>query len=75
MAQPLFRVQLLRKASGRDEFHQPPGAGLLCRLLQDLRGQEVQRLPEPHHRLALYVPEFLLNTSAFTMRACSHSLV
>ena len=50
LAQPLFRVQLLLDASGRDEFHQPPGPGLLRRLLQDLCGQEMQRLPEAHHR-------------------------
>lgn len=44
-------MHLLLKASGRAEFHQPPGPGLLRRMLQELRGKEVQRLPKPHHRL------------------------
>lgn len=50
MAQPLLRLQLLLQDSGRGELHQTRGPGLLCGLLQDLCGQEVWRLPEPHHR-------------------------
>lgn len=50
MAQPLFRVQLLLKDSGRGELHQTRGPGLLCGVLQELCGKEVWRLPKPHHR-------------------------
>lgn len=50
MAQPLFRVQRLLEDFGRGKLHQTPGPGHLCGLLQELRGEEVRRLPEPHHR-------------------------
>lgn len=50
MARPLLRLQLLLQTSGGHQLHQPPGPGLLRGMLQELRGQEVQRLPEPHHR-------------------------
>lgn len=64
MAQPLLRVQLLFEASGRVQFHQPPGPGLLCGLLQELCGQEVQRLPEPHHRLTFNLQTLVLLNDA-----------
>lgn len=50
MAQPLLRVQLLLKDSGRGELHQTRGPGLLRGVLQELCGEEVRRLPKPHHR-------------------------
>lgn len=50
VARSVLRVQLLLQAAGRYQFYQPPGPGLLRRLLQELRGQEMQRLPKPHHR-------------------------
>lgn len=50
VARPLLRLQLLLQASGRRQLHQPPGPGLLRGVLQELRGQEVQRLPEANHR-------------------------
>lgn len=50
VAQPLFCLQLLLKTSGGVQLHHPPGPGLLCGLLQELRRKEMQRLPKPHHR-------------------------
>ena len=69
MAQPLFCVQLVLEASGRLQFHQPRGPGVLRRLLQELCGEEMLRLPQPHHRsIQIQIEDYVTESSRVTIQ-------